>query len=100
MNSTGLEAQSGQERLLTVKNIVSPDNKEELQNLNQQIVARVDAPVGFKRDQMHLRNISGSERLPPPSFNKTAKPSQIEQTIRFVSTINNTVLKAPWDKLA
>jgi hypothetical protein len=92
--------EAGQERLLTVKNMVSSDNKEELQILNQKIIARSDAPVGFKRDQAILRNLSASERQAPPSFNKTTKPSQIEQTIRFVSTINNAVLKAPWDKLA
>ena len=92
--------EAGQERLLTVKNMVSSDNTEELQNLNQKIIARADASVGFKRDQAILRNLSASERQTPPSFNKTTKPSQIEQTIRFVSTINNAVLKAPWDKLA
>jgi len=92
--------ESGEERLLTVKNMISSSNSEELQILNQKIVARPDAPVGFKHDQMLLRNRSGAERVAPPSFNKAAKLSKVEEVIRFVSTINNSVLTAPWDRVA
>jgi hypothetical protein len=92
--------ESGEERLLTVKNMISPTNVEELQILNQKIVSRPDAPVGFKRDQMLIRNLSGAQRVAPPSFNKAAKPTKVEEVIRFVSTINNSVLTAPWDRVA
>jgi len=92
--------ESGEESLLTVKNMVSSSNFEELQILNQKIVARPDAPVGFKHDQMLLRNRSVAKRAAPPSFNKAAKLSKVEEVIRFVSTINNSVLIAPWDRVA
>jgi hypothetical protein len=80
--------------------MVSASNTEELHLLNQKIIARPDSPVGFKLDQKYLRNLAGSERVAPPSFNKATKPSKVEEVIRFISTINNTALKAPWDKLA
>lgn len=92
--------EAGEESLLTVKHMVSSDNTEELQMLNQKMTVRPDAPVGFKRDQMHLRNIASSERVAPPRFNRITKPTKIEEVVRFVSTINNSVLTAPWDKVA
>ncbi|MEY3370345.1 MAG: hypothetical protein RLZZ361_1015, partial [Cyanobacteriota bacterium] len=92
--------ESGEEPLLTVKNMISSNNPEELHILNQKIVARPDASVGFKRDQLHVRNISGSQRVAPPSFYKSTKLSKVEEVIRFVSTIHNAVLNAPWDKIA
>lgn len=92
--------EAGDESLLTVKHMVSADNHEELQMLNQKMLARPDAPAGFKRDQMHLRNLSSSERIAPPKFNRVTKPTKVEEVVRFVSTINNSVLTAPWDKVA
>jgi hypothetical protein len=90
----------GQEKLTTVKHMVSASNTEELHLLNQKIIARPDSPVGFKLDHKYLRNLAVSERVAPPSFSKATQPSKVEVAIRFISTINNTALKAPWDKLA
>jgi DUF971 family protein len=80
--------------------MVSASNTEELHLLNQKIIARPDSPVGFKLDHKYLRNLAVSERVAPPSFSKATQPSKVEVAIRFISTINNTALKAPWDKLA
>jgi len=91
---------SGAEPIALVKNMVSVSNTSEMSILNSEIVKRSDAPSGFKLDQMHLRNLAGSERQVPPSFKKVAQLSQVEKVISFVSTINNAVLPAPWDKQA
>jgi len=92
--------QAGQEPLLTVKNMISASNQEELKLLNQQISARPDVSAGFKRDQMAVRNRSGLNRVAPPSFCKPIKTNKLDDAVRFISTIHNTVLSAPWDKLA
>jgi len=89
-----------EEKLLTARTMVDPTNVQELDRINNQIVARPDAPAAFKIDQMRLRNLSAGERISPPSFYKPIQLSKLEETIRFVSTINNSVLPAPWDRVA
>jgi hypothetical protein len=92
--------EKGEETLLVARTMVSSDNPQELAMINNQIVVRPDASATFKIDQLLLRNRSAGERISPPSFYKPTQLSILEQTIRFVSTINNSVLPAPWDRVA
>lgn len=93
--------ESGEEPVSILRHMVSVENTDDLNDLNNQIAVRPDTEVGFKKDQLMLRNKALAKKQLPPSFKKAIKPKKIEAAIAFISSFGNaTNAPAPWDAVA